>query len=89
MPRSLSSQRNGLQGSGALLLTKDDNKDEGHLPDHTATGLEHISSDHNNSVATPVHLGLLLVTIKGGWAIGDQMGWVIWTSTRHDHFGMS
>jgi hypothetical protein len=66
---SLSSQRNGLQTSGALLLTKDDNKDEGHLAGHAATGLEHISFDHNNYVATAVHLGLLLATIKGVWGL--------------------
>jgi hypothetical protein len=63
---SLPSQRNRLQGLSVLLLTKEDKKAEGHPAGHTATGLGHTSSEHNNCIAIPVHLGLLLATIKGG-----------------------
>jgi hypothetical protein len=55
-----------LQGLGVLLLTKDGNKNEGHPTGHTTIGLGHTSSDYNNGIATLVHLGLLLGTIKGG-----------------------
>jgi hypothetical protein len=56
-----------VKGSGYKLglLTKDNNKDEGHPTGHAVTGLKH-PYDHNNSMATPVHLGPLLATIEGG-----------------------
>jgi hypothetical protein len=63
---SLPHQEKKLQGSGVLLLTKRRYKDKSHPAGHAATWLEHISSDHNNNITTPVLLGLLLVTIKGG-----------------------
>jgi hypothetical protein len=39
---------------------------KGRSPSHAAPGLGHASDDHNNNVATPVCVGLLLATIKGG-----------------------
>jgi hypothetical protein len=54
-----------LQGSDILLLTKDDNKDQGDPIGHAATGLEHIFSDHDNNITPLVLLSLLLTTIKG------------------------
>jgi hypothetical protein len=38
--------------------------------DHAATGLERTTSDNDNNVETPVRLGFLLATIKGGaWGL--------------------
>ena len=54
-----------LEDSDVLLLTKDDAKDGDHTAGHDATGLGHVYSDHNNSIVTSVHLGLLLAAIKG------------------------
>jgi hypothetical protein len=67
---------------------------QGHLAGHAATGLRHkgknhpvgdaskrighISSDHNNNATILVHLGPLLVTIKGGaWGLlGRAISWL-------------
>jgi hypothetical protein len=54
-----------IQRSGILLLTKDDNKDEGEPVGRAATGLGHIFSDHNNNITPLVLLSLLLTNIKG------------------------
>jgi hypothetical protein len=50
---SLPNQRNMLLGLGVLLLIKRRHTDGGHPATHTATGLEHISSDHNKQHDNP------------------------------------
>jgi hypothetical protein len=67
-----------LYGSDIILLTKSDNKDEGHPTDHTTIGHRHISYDHNNNITTLVLLSLLL-------AIKREARGLLWGDfTAHD-----